>query len=174
VHSVRSVVIGNLRQYVIADEERMRRLSRRVAIALMSCLCVAVAAAQDPLTEELKKLEGGWIVVAAEQRGKPFNAIRGGGLLIEGRTFLLRTAAKNEFKGELRIDPSKSPKQLDFIHAGTGVVWQAIYSVDEETFRLNYVEAGGRDPRPTLFATSSESAGIVIVMNRLAKSAEAR
>ena len=81
-------------------------------------------------------------MVAAEQRGKPFNTTRGGGLLIDGHTFLLRTAANNELKGEIRIDASTSPKQLDFIHAGTGVVWQAIYTVDEETFRLNYVEAG--------------------------------
>ena len=109
------------------------------------------------------------MVVAAEQRGKPFDAIRGGGLVIEGRTFFLKTAAGNEFKGEIRIDPTKSPKQLDFVHATGGAVWQAIYTVDEETFRLNYVEAGGRDPRPTLFATSSDSAGTVIVMNRMAK-----
>ena len=114
----------------------------RIAIALAGCLCVAVVSVQDPATEELRKLEGGWIVVAAEQRGKPFNAIRGGGLLIDGKTFLLRTAAKNEFKGEIRIDASKSPKQLDFIHAGTGAVWQAIYSVDDETFQVEL--RGGR------------------------------
>jgi uncharacterized protein (TIGR03067 family) len=147
---------------------------RGFALGLVVCLCaVAVGAraraAQDPATEEFKKLEGGWIVVAAEQRGKPFDAIRGGALVIEGRSFLLRTAAKNEFKGELRIDPSKLPRQLDFIHGQGGVVWNAIYTVDEETFRLNYVEAGGRDSRPTLFATSSDSAGTVIVMNRMAK-----
>ena len=146
----------------------MRRLARAIVVAVLVCLCAAVAA-QDQTAEEFKKLEGGWMVVAAEQRGKPFDAIRGGALVIEGKNFFLRTAAKNEFKGELRIDPSKSPKQLDFIHAGGGVVWNAIYTVDEEMFRLNYVEAGGRDLRPTLFATSADSAGTVIVMNRMAK-----
>jgi uncharacterized protein (TIGR03067 family) len=154
-------------------EQRMRLTARAFAIGLVVCLCAVVGAraraAQDPTAEEFKKLEGGWIVVAAEQRGKPFDAIRGGALVIEGRSFLLRTAAKNEFKGELTIDPTKSPRQLDFIHAQGGVVWNAIYTVDEETFRLNYVEAGGRDPRPTLFATSSESAGTVIVMSRMTK-----
>lgn len=147
----------------------MRKMFRAFAIGLIACVCAAVLAAQDQTADELKTLEGGWMVVAAEQRGKPFDAIRGGALVIEGRNFLLRTAAKNEFKGEIRIDPSKSPKQLDFIHAQGGVVWNAIYTVDEETFRLNYVEAGGRDPRPTLFATSSDSAGTVVVMNRMAK-----
>ena len=31
--------------------------------------------------------------------------------------FVLRTAARNDFKGEVRLDSSKSPKQLDFVHA---------------------------------------------------------
>ena len=145
----------------------MRLLTRAFVAGLVLVVCVSGAAAQDLIAEEFKKLEGGWLVVAAEQRGKPFDAIRGGALVIEGRRFLLRTAAKNELKGELRVDPSKSPKQLDFVHAQGGVVWNAIYSVDEEMFRLNYVDASGRDPRPTLFATSSESAGTVIVMNRM-------
>jgi len=149
--------------------QRMRMIARAFAIGFVTCVFVTVLAAQDPVADEFKKLEGGWIVVAAEQRGKPFDAIRGGALIIEGRSFLLRTAAKNEFKGELRIDPTKSPRQLDFIHAQGGVVWNAIYTVDEETFRLNYVEAGDRAVRPTLFATSSDSAGTVIVMNRMTK-----
>lgn len=146
----------------------MRTMRSRLAV-LIAVLCAATVAAQDQIAQELARLEGGWMVVAAEQRGKPFDAIRGGGLVIEGGTFSLKTAAGNEFKGEIRIDPTKSPKQLDFVHATGGVVWQAIYTVDEEMFRLNYVEAGGRDPRPTLFATSSDSAGTVIVMNRMAK-----
>ena len=146
----------------------MRTMCSRTAV-LIGVLCAATVAAQDQVAQELARLEGGWMVVAAEQRGKPFDAIRGGGLVIEGRTFFLKTAADNEFKGEIRIDPTKSPKQLDFVHATGGVVWQAIYTVDEEMFRLNYVEAGGRDPRPTLFATSSDSAGTVIVMNRMTK-----
>jgi uncharacterized protein (TIGR03067 family) len=144
-------------------------MNLRLLSTVIVCLWIAGVAAQNQAADELAKLQGGWLVVAAEQRGKPLDAIRGGGLVIEGNTFFLRTAAKNEFKGEIRVDPTKSPKQLDFIHATGGVVWNAIYTVDEETFRLNYVEAGGRDPRPTLFATSSDSGGTVIVMNRMAQ-----
>jgi uncharacterized protein (TIGR03067 family) len=138
-----------------------------IVFVAVTCLCVAPVNGQDQASAELAKLQGGWMVVAAEQRGKPFDAIRGGALVIEGNIFFLRTAAKNELKGEIRIDPAKSPKQLDFVHAIGGVVWQAIYTVDDELFRLNYVEAGGRDARPTLFTTSSDSAGTVIVMNKM-------
>jgi uncharacterized protein (TIGR03067 family) len=147
----------------------MRVSTLSIVAVIVGCLCVAPVRTQDQSAAEMAKLQGGWVVVAAEQRGKPFDAIRGGGLVIEGSMFFLRTAAGNEFKGEIRIDPRKSPKQLDFVHATGGVVWQAIYTVDEEMFRLNYTEAGGRDPRPTLFATSSEGAGTVIVMNKMVK-----
>jgi uncharacterized protein (TIGR03067 family) len=145
------------------------RFCRLIVAVAALCLSASSVFTQDQKAAELAKLQGGWMVVAAEQRGKPLDSIRGGGLVIEGTTFFLRTAAKNEFKGDIRIDPTKSPKQLDFVHATGGVVWQAIYTVDEETFRLNYVEAGGRDSRPTLFATSADSAGTVIVLNRMAQ-----
>jgi uncharacterized protein (TIGR03067 family) len=143
--------------------------TRFAAVVVLTMTTAVAAAAQDKTADELKKLEGGWMVVAAEQRGKSFDAIKGGGLVIEGSTFFLRTAAGNEFKGTIRIDPSKSPRQLDFIHEKGGAVWEAIYTVTDDMFRMNYVEGGGRDARPTLFATSADSGGTVIVMSRLAQ-----
>jgi uncharacterized protein (TIGR03067 family) len=142
---------------------------RLVKVVAAVVFAGTVLGAQDQSAEEFRKLQGGWQVVAAEQRGKPFNAIKGGGLLIDGRSFFLKTAAGNEFRGEIRIDASKSPKHLDFVHAGGKVVWNAIYTVDEENFRLNYVEAEDKAPRPTLFATSVDSSGTVIMMTRMAK-----
>jgi hypothetical protein len=38
--------------------------------------------------------------------------------------------------------------------------------VNDDVLRLNYVEGGGQDKRPTLFATSDDAAGTVIVMRR--------
>ena len=66
----------------------------------------------------------------------------------------------------MRINPATTPRQLDFVHAN-GTVWEAIYSADRDVFRLNYVEADGRIKRPTLFATSANGAGTVIVMRRM-------
>lgn len=148
----------------------MRRATLAAAFAVACCAATMTAAArQDAAAEEWRKLEGGWLVVAAEQRGKPFDVIRGGGLVIVDGTFALKTAAGNEFKGRLRIDATRSPKQLDFLHDKDGLVWEAIYSVTDDTFRLNYVEAGEGNRRPTLFATSADGAGTVIVMNRMTK-----
>jgi uncharacterized protein (TIGR03067 family) len=147
----------------------MKRPTGLHALILAFSLCAAIVGAQDRTAEELQKLQGGWQVVAAEQRGKPFDAIRGGALVIEDKTFLLKTAAGNEFRGEVRIDPAQSPKHLDLVHENSGPVWEAIYSVTDDTLRLNYVEAGGRDARPTLFATTADSGGTVIVMSRMAQ-----
>lgn len=141
-------------------------MSLRLLAVLFLFLVIRPIQAQDQ-ADDLKRLQGGWQVVAAEQRGKPFDAIRGGALIITDRAFQLKTAAGNELKGEIRVNPSASPRQLDFVHADGKTVWEAIYTVDDEVFRLNYVEASSRDRRPTLFATSSESAGTVIVMSRM-------
>lgn len=136
------------------------------AVVVLVGSWVAVAA-QDASADDLKTLQGGWMVVAAEQRGRSFDAIRGGGLVIEGRTFHLKTKAGNEFRGDIRVDAATSPKQLDFVHANGGPVWLAIYTVDEDALRLNYVEQGDGATRPRLFATSADGGGTVIVLNRM-------
>jgi hypothetical protein len=54
---------------------------------------------------------------------------------------------------------------MDLIHAD-GARWEAIYIVEGETFRLNYVEAGGKDARPTTFVTNDATEATVIVLRR--------
>ena len=140
-------------------------MRRYVVCLAVLCLSVTVMQAQDRNAEELNRLQGAWTVTAAEQNGRPFDAIKGGVLTIAERNFTLRTASGNELKGELRVDAAASPRHLDLVHTG-GPVWEAIYTADGDLFRLNYVEADGRSKRPTLFATSADAAGTVIVMRR--------
>jgi uncharacterized protein (TIGR03067 family) len=139
----------------------------RGTLVLLALLLSTAAPAQDKAAEELQKLQGVWTVTAAEQRGRPFDLIKGGALTIAERNFALKTAAGNEFKGEIRVNPSTTPRHLDFVHANSGPVWEAIYTVNDDVLRLNYVEGGGQDKRPTLFATSADTPGTVIVMRRV-------
>jgi uncharacterized protein (TIGR03067 family) len=152
----------------------MRIMTRRVAWLAAVLISAVSLIAQDQAADELEKLQGVWTVTAAEQRGRPFDAIKGGALTMAERSFVLKTAAGNEFTGEVRIHPSATPRQLDFVHADDGPVWEAIYSVTEDVLRLNYVEGGGSDKRPTLFATSADTAGTVIVLRRVATLAPAQ
>ena len=66
---------------------------------------------------------------------------------------------------QIRLDAAQSPRHLDFVH-DDGLVWEAIYVAAPDFFRLNYVEAGGDTPRPTMFVTGSDAPGTVIVMER--------
>ncbi len=138
-------------------------------LLLAVLMSVSHAAAQDRTAEELAKLQGSWTVAAAEQNGKPLDVIKNGVLTVIDSRFALKTAAGNAFTGEIRLNPATSPKQVDFVHSGGSTVWEGIYTADGAVFRLNYVEAGGRDKRPTLFATSADSPGLVIVMRRAPK-----
>ena len=124
------------------------------------------AYAQGP--NSLAPLQGRWVVAAAEHNGKPFEAIKGGVMTIASDGFEIRTASGNMLKGTLKLDPSKQPSQMDMIHAD-GARWEAIYAIDGETFRLNYVEAGGQDVRPTTFTTSDTTEATVITLHRESK-----
>ena len=113
----------------------------------------------------LQTLQGEWTVAAAEQRGRPFDVIVGGMLTITADRFALLTAAGNEFQGRIRIDAAQSPAHLDFIH-DDGLLWEAIFAAQPDFFRLNYVEADADSTRPTLFVTTADTAGTVIVLQR--------
>ena len=139
----------------------MRKTLPLLIIALLLNVGLPEAQGEDPL----QTLQGEWTVAAAEQRGRPFDVIVGGMLTITGERFALITAAGNEFQGQIRIDATRSPGHLDFVH-DDGLLWEAIYAAQPDFVRLNYVEADADTPRPTLFATTADTPGTVIVMQR--------
>ena len=132
-----------------------------VALVLTSSVRAQAHNASSPL-------QGRWVVTAAEHQGKPFDAIKGGVMTIAADAFEVRTASGNLLKGTLRLDASKQPSQMDLIHAD-GSRWEAIYIVEGGTLRLNYVEAGGKDARPTTFKTNDATEATVIVLRRESK-----
>lgn len=134
-----------------------------VSIAL-AVLLLAVTSAQDAASA----LQGRWVVVGAEHNGKPMTTLNGGVMTVTGTGFEIRTASGNMLKGTLRLDTSKTPFQMDMVHAD-GVRWEAIYEVTGDSFRLNYVEAGLKDPRPTTFATSEKTEESLIMLRRETK-----
>lgn len=134
-------------------------------LLLIVSLTALLPGAQDGPDEALQTLRGVWTVAAAEQGGRPFDVIVGGTLTITDERFALLTATGNEFTGELRIDATTSPRQLDFVHAD-GTVWEAIYAATGDFFRLNYIDADGGAERPTLFATATATPGTIVVMRR--------
>ena len=138
---------------------------RKTLPLLITLLLLNVGSAAAQEEDHLQTLQGEWTVAAAEQRGRPFDVIVGGVLTITGDRFALLTATGNELQGQIRIDATQSPGHLDFVH-DDGLLWEAIYAVQPDFFRLNYVEADADTSRPTVFATTADTPGTVIVMER--------
>jgi len=137
-------------------------MSRPIVLAFLAALALSFSLrAQAPAASAL---QGRWVVAAAEHQGKPFDVIKGGVMTITGNEFEVRTASGNMLKGRLALDP-KQPSHLDMLHAD-GARWEAIFAVDGDTLRLNYVEAGGKEPRPTAFATTPDSEATSITLLR--------
>jgi uncharacterized protein (TIGR03067 family) len=93
------------------------------------------------------------------------DSIKGGVLTVAGNAFEVRTASGNMLKGTLRVDSSKRPFELDMLHSD-GERWEAIYSVEGDVLKLNYVEAGGTDPRPKSFTTSEKTEESIVTLQR--------
>ena len=137
---------------------------RRLFVICFALTLVAVAAevmAQDAATP----LQGRWVVVDGEHNGKPMNGLNGGVMTVTGSAWEIRTASGNMLKGTLKPDASKKPPQMDMAHAG-GTIWEALYETTGDTFRLNYVEKGEKDPRPTGFMTSEKTEESLVVLQR--------
>ena len=151
----------------------MARWAVAAALVMVAAPCaLADGAAADLQVRESQRdagapaaLQGRWVVTAAERNGKPLDIIKGGVMTVRGETFEVRTASGNILTGTLRLDPSRQPAQLDMLHAD-GVRWEAIYDVRDGILRMNYVEAGGQDPRPASFSTSAASEETLIVLRR--------
>jgi uncharacterized protein (TIGR03067 family) len=133
----------------------------RCLTAVIVAAFVVAATAQDAAAP----LQGRWVVTGAEHNGKPIAALNGGVMTITGTAFEIRTARGNVLNGTLRLDASKRPFQMDLVHAD-GTVWEAIYEVAGDMLRLNYVEKGGKDPRPAAFLTSPTTEETIVVLIR--------
>ncbi len=158
---------GTLQDDDAPPASRLARMSRYLPLATIVLVAFA-SHAHAQTSGTLAPLQGRWVVSAAEHNGKPFDAIKGGVMTIASEGFEIRTASGNMLKGTLKVDSSKQPSQMDLIHAD-GERWEAIYAIEGETFRLNYVEAGGKDTRPTTFTTSDATEATVIILRRESK-----
>ncbi len=133
----------------------------RCAVAFV-CLVLATVQAQSPGPQVL---QGRWAVTGGEHNGRPLDATKGGIMTITADAFEIRTASGNLLRGTMKLDTTKVPPHMDLLHAD-GARWEANYDVTGDTFRLNYVEAGGKDRRPETFATSDTTEASIVTLRR--------
>jgi cytochrome c peroxidase len=133
--------------------------------ALAAWFAVAAFVAQAGVDNGVARLQGRWVVTAAELQQQPFPAVVGGILTIASESFVIRTAGGNVVRGTLQVGSTALPGRIDLVHAD-GSYWEGIYTVDGTRLRLAYVDVGSSEPRPTAFATSLSSEAAVLELRR--------
>lgn len=110
----------------------------------------------DTVESEIAKLQGTWKQATCEIDGVP-DAVDESGrdprVTFVGDEFIVTRADGNVvIKGRFRLDPSKTPKTIDWMDtfgADAGKTLPAIYYLEEN--KLVFCAADGGEPRPTEF-----------------------
>jgi uncharacterized protein (TIGR03067 family) len=130
-------------------------------------LVATVRAGEDAAKEELKKLNGTWIVVALEKDGEKQVKELKLQLTLKDGDYTVKIDGKVIDTGTAKVDPTKKPKTVDIVPSqgeNKGKAIQGIYEVDGDTFR-ECLDVQGKG-RPTAFATKADSGQVLIVYKR--------
>ena len=136
------------------EDCREIRLARFAHVAVSTHIVGAPAAADDK-----KLMEGTWLPVTAEMAGEkyPDQILKSMKLIIKGESYTVLVGKQTD-EGTTKLDPEKTPKQLDI--KGTkgpneGKTILAIYELKEDTLRVCY-DLGG-EQRPAEFMTKPDT-----------------
>jgi uncharacterized protein (TIGR03067 family) len=141
-------------------------------VAAMSLVFFGAALAQDDAKKELKKFQGDWQVISAEEDTKPVPdevvqnlklVIKGDRLALKGVENLIQKFGKIK----LVVDPSTTPKIIDFkIEAGSekDSTFEGIYEFKDDRLKICASTVSGN--RPSGFETKEASSRILFVLKR--------
>lgn len=111
-----------------------------------------------PATKEseadLKRLQGTWILVEAEQKGEKIVSKQEGKLIFRGGKVTIVTGTGGVAQ-EVYVDPSTSPKSMDLFDAKTKELAQTIYQFQDDQLWICFELTPGR--RPAAFTTNPKS-----------------
>lgn len=142
------------------------------------CLCAATNAddKDDPTKKDLKALQGTWVTLKLVVDGKvlvdlkePPKDEEAGTLTYNEHRWVLKLGDKELARGTSKLDPTKTPKQIDLIHESgpnKGKTLLGIYELDGDDYK-GCVAAPGKK-RPTEF-TSTEGSGQRIILSKRQK-----
>ncbi len=111
-----------------------------------------------------EKLQGKWKVESFEFNGAPVDALIDAVREFKDDKYTLTPASGEVFRGTVKLDPSKKPKQIDLELSDRTL--KGIYEIDGDTLKIGYVLEG--DERPTELVSKPDS-GVVLVVHRRAK-----
>jgi uncharacterized protein (TIGR03067 family) len=117
-------------------------------LCLPLLLLVGGAAVADDKSDEVKKLEGTWLIESVSLDGKVIENSKGGQVVIAGDTLTLTHRSGKVQPFTFKVDPAKKPKTMD-LDLPEGPAQALIYDLDGDALRL---VVGEPDKRPAGFA----------------------
>ena len=118
----------------------------------------------DGAKEELKKLEGTWLVVRRTRQGSPVPQRGVTTVVIAGDRlqFIVDGMVRTEWT--ITLDVTKTPRVFDRTKVGKppGVVLRGIYRLEGDTLTLCYRQEGTAAQRPTDFDASKPGAWLQV------------
>lgn len=126
---------------------------------------------QDAIKKDRKAIAGTWQVVELEIDGNPAKPEDAKRLLVfngDDGTWTLTVDGKEVSKGTSTIDPTKSPKQLDFTPSTgdtRGTLFLGIYELGEKSRKMCFSPQG--KPRPKEFVSKSGTGDILVKFDRV-------
>jgi uncharacterized protein (TIGR03067 family) len=129
-----------------------------------------LAAANDPkagASGELLKLNGAWKITSVEREGQKIDDFTNTQLSVKDAILAVSENGKLLFEGAVKLDPSKTPKAIDWsIDGGDGKSLTAlgIYALDGDNLKFCWSQPGKE--RPAGFVTKAGSREMVIALKR--------
>ncbi|MFQ5733211.1 MAG: TIGR03067 domain-containing protein [Planctomycetaceae bacterium] len=144
----------------------MKLLTGSLAIALL----VSSACHADD-DADLKKVQGHWKIVAMQSGGKDAGAdFLKGNLVVAKKTFTIvftRNGTERKLPIQIKLDSSKSPKQIDFIDKDGKVNNHGIYKLDGKKLTICFDRV--RRERPKKFESKKDTRVRLMVVERKPK-----
>ena len=135
---------------------------KRLLLVLLALVgfTAADAAKDDAAAEDLKKMQGDWVVVTMESDGMkiPDDDAQALFRTVKGDQYTVSRYQRVRGKGTIQLDATKKPRTIDARPAGAAPDAKpllGIYEFDDGKLKLCFA-APGKD-RPTLFRTAEGS-----------------
>jgi uncharacterized protein (TIGR03067 family) len=134
---------------------------------------VAAGAMAGDAKDDVKKLQGEWVMASLEFDGQPApdETVQVFGRKVEGDKYTVTITKGDDVKtvkGTYKLDPTKKPKAVDALTTdaeGKEVNVLGIYELDGDTHKICMAPPGA--DRPTEFATEEGSKRTLIVWKRV-------
>jgi uncharacterized protein (TIGR03067 family) len=110
---------------------------------------VALADKDDNLKKEKDALQGKWLILSVERDGKSVDTWTDGTRVMEGDNYTMTTKKGDTFKGTFALDPSKTPKAIDFKPSGgqyKDKTLRGIYEIDGDMLKVCFAEPDKERP----------------------------